>query len=387
MILKITFFCYTILVFAMALATIAENGNGSAYAHSCYYGSWWFAALWAAMAMCGVCVYVRMRPRLRAFPSILTHLALVIILIGAGITRLTAERGTLELAKGDVMSMYVNNEDGAYRDMPLSMSLDTFRIERYPGSMRPRDYVSEVEIVDDETGEASKATISMNNVYEHGGLRFYQMKYNPQRGVSTLAVNDDMAGTAVTYTGYGMLFLGLLLCMVQRACDRKRMAVMLTVLLSTAMLAIWFNTSYLDANEVEPVLRTGYFGIHVSLMIAGYSLAICAFVASLVALVRKRGVTAMHRWLLVGSVAMSAAGIFVGAIWANVSWGCYWSWDPKETWALITLMVYAVPLHVRLLPAFSQPRVYHLYIVISLVSVAITYWGVNMLLGGMHSYA
>ena len=70
-----------------------------------------------------------------------------------------------------------------------------------------------------------------------------------------------------------------------------------------------------------------------------------------------------------------------------VSWGCYWSWDPKETWALITLMVYAVPLHGRLLPAFSQPWVYHLYIVISLVSVAITYWGVNMLLGGMHSYA
>ena len=65
-----------------------------------------------------------------------------------------------------------------------------------------------------------------------------------------MAVNDDMAGTAVTYTGYGMLFLGLLLCMVQRACDRKRMAVMLTVLLSTAMLTIWFNTSYLDANEV-----------------------------------------------------------------------------------------------------------------------------------------
>lgn len=60
---------------------------------------------------------------------------------------------------------------------------------------------------------------------------------------------------------------------------------------------------------------------------------------------------------------------------------------PEGDMALITLMVYAVPLHVRLLPAFSQPRVYHLYIVISLVSVAITYWGVNMLLGGMHSYA
>lgn len=387
MILKITFFCYTILVLAMALATIAENGNGSAYAHHCYYGSWWFATLWVVLALCGACVYVRTRPRMKSFPAILTHVALVVILTGAGITWLTAKRGTLELAKGDVMSMYVNNEDGAYMDMPLTMSLDTFRIVRYPGSIKPKDYVSEVEIADVATGKTSRVTISMNNIYEHKGIRFYQMKYSPQRGVSTLAVNDDRTGTAVTYTGYGLLFAGLLLCMVQRARDRKRRIALLTVLLATAMLALWFNTSYLDANEVEPVLRTGFFGIHVSLMIAGYGLAICTFMASLVAIILKRGVTSMHRWLLIGSVGMSAAGIFVGAIWANVSWGCYWSWDPKETWALITLMVYAVPLHNRLIPLFSRPKVYHLYIIISLLTVAITYWGVNMLMGGMHSYA
>ena len=103
-------------------------------------------------------------------------------------------------------------------------------------------------------------------------------------------------------------------------------------------------------------------------MIAGYGLAICTFVASLVAIILKSGVTAMHRWLLTGSVGMSAAGIFVGVIWANVSWGCYWSWDPKETRALITLMVYAVPLHNRLIPLFSRPKVYHLYIIISLLT-------------------
>ncbi|MBR6191473.1 MAG: cytochrome c biogenesis protein CcsA, partial [Prevotella sp.] len=76
-----------------------------------------------------------------------------------------------------------------------------------------------------------------------------------------------------------------------------------------------------------------------------------------------------------------------GAVWANVSWGTYWSWDPKETWALITFMVYAVPLHRASVPTFSNPRTYHIYIICAFVTVLTTYFGVNFILGGMHSYA
>ena len=74
-------------------------------------------------------------------------------------------------------------------------------------------------------------------------------------------------------------------------------------------------------------------------------------------------------------------GIFIGAIWANVSWGTYWSWDPKETWALITLMVYAVPAHRNI----HINR--HVYMTLAFLSILITYFGVNFFLGGMHSYA
>ena len=98
-------------------------------------------------------------------------------------------------------------------------------------------------------------------------------------------------------------------------------------------------------------------------------------------------VTALSQLMLYPAVFLLAIGIFLGAVWANVSWGCYWSWDPKESWALITLMVYAVPLHKGSVGIFNKPRFYHLYIVSAFLTVLITYFGVNFLLGGMHSYA
>ena len=86
-------------------------------------------------------------------------------------------------------------------------------------------------------------------------------------------------------------------------------------------------------------------------------------------------------------VFMIAFGIIVGSVWANTSWGNYWSWDPKETWALITMLVYAVPLHSRFIPFLRKPKVFHIYCIFAFLSVLITYYGVNFFLGGMHSYA
>lgn len=81
------------------------------------------------------------------------------------------------------------------------------------------------------------------------------------------------------------------------------------------------------------------------------------------------------------------AGIFLGAMWANVSWGSYWSWDPKESWALITLVVYSLPLHSESLPWLRSTRNYRIYCALCLLCLLMTYFGVNYLLGGMHSYA
>ena len=95
----------------------------------------------------------------------------------------------------------------------------------------------------------------------------------------------------------------------------------------------------------------------------------------------------LSRIFLYPAVTTMGLGIFIGAIWANISWGTYWSWDPKETWALITFMIYAVVLHTQSLPLFRKPIPYHLYMVIAFLSIIMTYFGVNYILGGMHSYA
>ena len=87
------------------------------------------------------------------------------------------------------------------------------------------------------------------------------------------------------------------------------------------------------------------------------------------------------------AVLLLAIGIFLGAVWANVSWGRYWGWDPKEVWALITLLVYSVPLHRKSIKLLQTPKYYHLYMLLAFLTVLMTYFGVNYFLGGMHSYA
>ena len=97
--------------------------------------------------------------------------------------------------------------------------------------------------------------------------------------------------------------------------------------------------------------------------------------------------TILSRLMLYPALALLAIGIFVGAIWANISWGTYWSWDAKETWGLITLMVYAVAAHQGSLPFLRRPVGYHLFMTLAFLSIVMTYFGVNYFLGGMHSYA
>lgn len=95
---------------------------------------------------------------------------------------------------------------------------------------------------------------------------------------------------------------------------------------------------------------------------------------------------ALSQFLLYPAVALIAIGIFIGAIWANVSWGRYWSWDSKETWALITMLIYSAPLHADI-KWLRKAQHMHLYMLLAFLSVLMTYFGVNYFLSGMHSYA
>lgn len=97
--------------------------------------------------------------------------------------------------------------------------------------------------------------------------------------------------------------------------------------------------------------------------------------------------TILSRLLLYPATFFLGAGIFLGAVWANVSWGRYWAWDPKEVWALITFLVYGAAFHGQDLRFFRNPLFFHLYLILAFLTVLMTYFGVNYVLGGMHSYA
>jgi ABC-type transport system involved in cytochrome c biogenesis permease subunit len=90
--------------------------------------------------------------------------------------------------------------------------------------------------------------------------------------------------------------------------------------------------------------------------------------------------------LLFPAIFCLAIGIFIGAVWANISWGRYWGWDPKEVWALITLLVYSFAFHSQSLSFFRHPIFFHTFMIVAFICVLITYFGVNFILGGMHSY-
>lgn len=150
--------------------------------------------------------------------------------------------------------------------------------------------------------------------------------------------------------------------------------------------------------NLMPVLQSPLLSVHVAVIMLSYSLLALIMLNGVAAVaMRLSGGDAdgeksakladISRLMLYPAVFCLAAGIFVGAVWANISWGRYWGWDPKEVWALITMLVYAFPLHSNSLSIFRKPMFFHVYVMLAFLSVLFTYFGVNFLLGGMHSYA
>ena len=187
-----------------------------------------------------------------------------------------------------------------------------------------------------------------------------------------------------------MLFMAWAVMLLAFAASR-RFPIMLTFgfLLSGFFLLV-SHISQMDPQitHLMPVLNSPLLTIHVSIIMMAFALLALTCATSLTALCMRRQaehLQLLSLLLLYPALTCLGFGIFIGAIWANVSWGTYWSWDPKETWALITFMVYAIPAHQKTF-RFSL-FTYHLYMSLAFLTILMTYFGVNYLLGGMHSYA
>lgn len=166
------------------------------------------------------------------------------------------------------------------------------------------------------------------------------------------------------------------------------------LLSSFALLVAMITDGNPQITQLMPVLQSPLLSVHVMVIMFSYALfGLMALIAiqgiwahRCGDLAKEEQLAAMSGFLIYPAVALIAIGIFIGAVWANVSWGRYWSWDSKETWALITMLIYSAPLHSDL-KKLQKPLHIHIYMLLAFLSVLMTYFGVNYFLSGMHSYA
>lgn len=229
-------------------------------------------------------------------------------------------------------------------------------------------------------------------------------------GLSLLALTACIAlrwivgGRVPMANGYETMLLMAWFVMVLAlvAARRFRIALPFGFLMSGFFLLVsHINQMDPQITHIMPVLSSPLLSVHVSVIMMSFALLsltfICGLTAIILRLVRGRNaveldgqldsLALLSRLLLYPALTLLGVGIFVGAIWANVSWSAYWSWDAKEVWGLITLMVYAVAAHAASVPFLRRSMGYHIFMTLAFLTIVMTYFGVNYFLGGMHSYA
>lgn len=219
-----------------------------------------------------------------------------------------------------------------------------------------------------------------------------------------LALRWQVSGAIPMSNGYETMLLIAWLIMLCTLIMVYRFKIVLTfgfLMSGFALLVSHINQMNPAITPLMPVLNSPLLSLHVSIIMTAFALLSLTFICSLMTVVlmlvptsdnneRQQQISSLHvlsQVFLYPAMTALGIGIFIGAIWANVSWGSYWSWDSKEVWALIVFMIYAIPLHPHSIPLMQRPRVYHVFMTVAFMTVLMTYFGVNYLLTGMHSYA
>jgi len=199
------------------------------------------------------------------------------------------------------------------------------------------------------------------------------------------------------YVAWSSMFFGL-------ALGRKSNFTIASASFMVAIILFFANQNWLDPAiaNLQPVLNSYWLMIHVSVIVASYGPLTLGLILGVVVLFlmiltnpknRKRMLITIKELTIVNEMALTVGlvmltiGNFLGGQWANESWGRYWGWDPKETWALISIMVYAFVIHMRLVPGLRGRWFFNLMSIFAFASIMMTYFGVNFYLAGLHSYA
>ncbi|WP_396601510.1 cytochrome c biogenesis protein CcsA [Algibacter sp. R77976] len=172
----------------------------------------------------------------------------------------------------------------------------------------------------------------------------------------------------------------------------------------TSMILMIAHWNWMDPAiaNLQPVLNSYWLMIHVAVIVASYGPFTLGMILGIVSLLLMifttkankakmdlniKELTIVNEMALTVGLVMLTIGNFLGGMWANESWGRYWGWDPKETWALISIMVYAFVIHMRLVPGLRGRWLFNFLSIVAFASILMTYFGVNFYLAGLHSYA
>lgn len=327
------------------------------------------------------------------------------MLTGACVTHFHGVQGEIHLRADKAENLTAHRSS-------VSLFLWDFQIVYAEDGTTPVDYITELRLLDrsknTEQGLAvDQGIIRMNKPLKYHGWRFCQSDYDSDQLGVVLTYNYDPWGIGITYTGYALLLIGMVGFFFQpktrfRALLNKSVFGQRSALWSACFVALIAALAFVMTKVVtpkpplQPVLQTPLLGIHVSVIMLAYTLFAIIMVNGILGLsVRKwrEELVTLSQVLLYPALFCLTTGIFVGAVWANLSWGRYWGWDPKETWALITMFVYAFVLHfpmykTKLSIANDKFQlIYHILSIVAFLFVLFTYFGVNRLLGGLHAYA
>ena len=220
-----------------------------------------------------------------------------------------------------------------------------------------------------------------------------------------LGIRWYISGHAPWSNGYeSMIYVSWATMLFGIIFGRKSPLTLAATTFVTSMLLMVAHWNWMDPSigNLVPVLDSYWLMVHVAIIVASYGPFTIGMVLGMLALIlygftNKNNkqkmrlaideITAINEMSLTIGLVMLTIGNFLGGIWANESWGRYWGWDPKETWALISIMVYSLVLHLRLVPGFKSKFTFNVAATFAFVSILMTYLGVNHLLSGLHSYA
>ncbi|WP_298693134.1 cytochrome c biogenesis protein CcsA [uncultured Sulfuricurvum sp.] len=214
-----------------------------------------------------------------------------------------------------------------------------------------------------------------------------------------------IAGHAPWSNGYeSMIYIGWASVLAGFIFSRKSVMTMAATSIMTGLILFVAHLNWLDpqVTNLVPVLQSYWLAIHVAMITASYGFlglgALLGMITLLLFVLKKphnqerlnlaiKELNAINEMSLIFGLVLLTVGNFLGGVWANESWGRYWGWDPKETWALVTIIVYAVVIHVRFIKGAYSDYTFSVISLLAFTSVLMTYFGVNYYLAGMHSYA